>query len=360
MTFGFHSPMPPARTGVADYSAAMVAALRELGHEVKVGGDGDVDIYHIGNNPLHRPIHERALGRPGVAVIHDAVLHHYYLGFGDEQRYVDEFVHNYGEWNRGLARQLWRDRARSGSDPVYFSYPMLKRIAEAARLVVVHNPGAAAMVRAHAPAARVEELPHLFAAPPPVDPHAVLALRHRWGLPTGAFVFGVFGHLRESKRLATAIAAARQTGSFLLVAGDFVSSDYALAMEPELRGGRIIRAPFLTEDEFWLHAHAVDACINLRYPTAGETSGIAIRLMGAGKPVIVSAGPEASQFPDEACLRVDTGVCEREMLAAYMLWLQRAPASAQRMGECARNHITKAHDGGRVAARLAELCSNVE
>ena len=31
VTVGFYSPLPPARTGVADYAAALLAALRRLG-----------------------------------------------------------------------------------------------------------------------------------------------------------------------------------------------------------------------------------------------------------------------------------------------------------------------------------------
>ena len=345
--------MPPARTGVADYSAALVAALRSLGHEVRIGLDGDIDIYHAGNNPLHHAIHERALRKPGVVVIHDAVLHHYYLGFGDEQRYVDEFVYNYGEWNRGLAKRLWRDRARSGADPVYFAYPMLKRVAETARVVAVHNPGAAAMIRAHTPGAHVVEIPHLFTAPPPVDPYAVAALRHQWNLPAGAVVFGVFGHLRESKRLASVLAAAHKTGVHLLLAGDFVSSDYARSIEPQLRMlSRVIRVPYLSDADFWLHAHAVDVCVNLRYPSAGETSGIAIRLMGIGKPVILTAGLETSLFPEAACLRVDAGVAEQEMLEAYMLWLRDTPAAARRIGTAAREHVEEFHSAARTAEAL--------
>ena len=42
---------------------------------------------------------------------------------------------------------------------------MLKRIATVSRVVVVHNPAAAAVVRKHAPDARVVEIPHLFPRP---------------------------------------------------------------------------------------------------------------------------------------------------------------------------------------------------
>src|SRR5580704_16908515 len=101
MKVGFFSPLPPARTGVADYSAALLKALRK--HvTVEVGAaDCDVALYHIGNNRLHREIYQRAIEHPGVAVLHDAVLNHLFLGTFDAGAYVDEFVYNYGEWDRG-------------------------------------------------------------------------------------------------------------------------------------------------------------------------------------------------------------------------------------------------------------------
>jgi glycosyltransferase involved in cell wall biosynthesis len=359
-TLGFHSPMPPARTGVADYSAALVAALREQGQAVSVGGEGGVNIYHAGNNPLHHDIHQSALRRPGVLVIHDAVLHHYYLGLGDEESYTSEFIYNYGEWNRGLARQLWQGRGRSGSDPLYFEYPMLRRLAESARLVVVHNPGAAALVRAHAPDVRVEEVPHLFAEPPTADPYRVNELRHAWNLRPAELVFGVFGHLRESKRVAAILAAAQTVGARLLVAGDFVSGDYARTMEPLLRSHpSVIRVPFLSDADFWHYARAVDVCINLRYPSAGETSGVAVRLMGIGKAVILSGGLETSRFPEGTCLRVDAGLAEQELLAAYLRMLQQTPSAARRIGEAAREYVTRVHAASRAAGELARLAAEV-
>jgi hypothetical protein len=77
----------------------------------------------------------------------------------------------------------------------------------------------------------------------------------------------------------------------------------------------ILRAGYLAEPDFDRHAAAVDACINLRFPAAGETSGIAIRLMGLAKPVLVTAGPETSRFPESVCVRIDSGLPEEEMLA---------------------------------------------
>jgi len=361
LKIGFHAPFPPAPTGVADYAAALAEALGRFAElERNPARAADVELYHVGNNELHRPIYERALRRPGVVVLHDAVLHHYFLGSLKRGAYVEEFVYNYGEWCRGLAERLWERRARSAQDPRYFEYPMLRRIAESARAVVVHNGAAAGLVRTHAPDALVVEVPHLF-APPRLPPAAeVLRLRARLGVAPSATLFAVFGYLRESKRLPGVLRAFRKvrrarTDVALLVAGRFASPDLERAVAPGLAQPGVLRAGYLAERDFWLHASAADAVINLRYPAAGETSGIAIRMMGIGKAVLVSAGAESASFPEGACLRVDCGPAEEEMLAGYMLWLAEFPEAARAIGQRAASHIAAAHDVRRCAERYFAL-----
>jgi len=346
---GFYSPLPPAPTGVADYAAALLDELRHHGSVEVAPSRCDAALYHLGNN-------RRALEQPGVAVLHDAVLHHFFLGASSERDYIEEFVYNYGEWSHGLARNLWRARAASGSDPRYFEYPLLKRIAERSRAVVVHNPGAAAVVERHAPGARVVEIPHLFQAPPPVSAGETLRYRQRLGVPADAFLFGLLGYLRESKRVAAVLEVFRQVRrevprAALLVAGRFVSSDLERAVAPQLREPGVVRLPFLPEGEFRRAAHALDACVNLRWPATGETSGIAIRLMGIGKPVLVTDSPECARFPEDACLRVESGVAERESLHEQMILLTSISGVASAIGARGAGHI-RAHHRVEEAAKL--------
>ena len=346
MKVGFHSPLPPARTGVADYSAALLAALRGFGTVELAPARAGVQLYHVANNVLHWDIYRRALAEPGVVVLHDALLQHLFMGALDGHAYVEEFVFNYGEWSRELARELWRGRSASGLRHTYYEYPMLRRLAERSRAVIVHNPAAARIVRRHAPATPVIEIPHLYTGPP------YPAERRRLG--PAAFVFGVFGYLRESKRIATAIRAfekvrAARPSSSLLLAGEIVSPDLARAIGPLLGRPGVIRLGHLSERDFWSVAASTDACLNLRYPSAGETSGIAIRFMGLGKPVIVSAGEETARYPEDACLRVDTGPAEEEMLAEYMLSLRLLPGLGAELGRRASEHIRQWHSAERVA-----------
>ena len=367
VTVGFYSPLPPARTGVADYSAALLEGLRRCGEvwiaPARRSRNCDVALYHLGNNNLHAAIYRQALERPGVAVLHDAVLHHFLLGLLEPDAYVEEFVYNYGAWNRALATELWQYRAGSASDSRYFQFPMLKRIAERSRAIIVHNPAAARAVKAHAPKTPVIEVPHHFSPPEQPSEAAIARYRSSLGFQAGDFVFGVFGYLRESKRLATildvfATLRRERPESALLIAGAFVSPDLERALGPLLARPGIRYRPRLSEREFWMAAGAVDACINLRYPSAGETSAIAIRLMGIGKPVLVTESEECARFPADACLRVASGLEERDSLWSHLVLLTSLPGLGRGIGQRGAGYIRGHHHLEQVVRQYGDtLCA---
>ena len=141
MRIAVWTPLPPEPSGIADYNATLLAAMaRDPSVEMTAivrddvtatnaparvsvcrvsdyhAEDYDLDLYHVGNNTLHRDIYQRALTHPGVVVLHDAVLQHLLLGMLDPDEYVEEFVYNYGQPSRDLGRQLWEQRSRSGAD----------------------------------------------------------------------------------------------------------------------------------------------------------------------------------------------------------------------------------------------------
>jgi glycosyltransferase involved in cell wall biosynthesis len=337
-----------------------VAELRRHGRVEIAPERCDVALYHLGNNALHAAIYRRALERPGVVVLHDAVLHHFLLGQLDEASYIEEFVYNYGEWNRGLARELWRGRASSATDSRCFRYPMLRRAAEQALAVVVHNPAAARMVKEHTAGTRVVEIPHLFQAPVPPPDREIAQCRQRLGVEPGTFLFGIFGYLRESKRLPAVLEAfadvhRENPRTALLVAGQFVSTDLERAVEPLMSRAGIVRLPYLKKREFWLTVAAVDACINLRYPAVGETSGITVRLMGIGKPVMVTDSEEYAGFPEDAFLRIAPGLAERESLRQHMILLTSMSEVARTIGQRGAEHIRAHHRVDLIGKQYWEL-----
>jgi hypothetical protein len=96
----YFSPLPPERTGVADYSALLLPALRErLDVEVvprgkkRVPRGTDVALYHVGNDPeAHGWILEALRGEPGVVVLHELVLHHLIAGLTLGRRDVATYL----------------------------------------------------------------------------------------------------------------------------------------------------------------------------------------------------------------------------------------------------------------------------
>jgi glycosyltransferase involved in cell wall biosynthesis len=355
VTPNYYAPPPESRTGVADYAESLRRALAPRGGLA-------APLYHLGNNRLHAEIYRRAIAEPGAIVLHDAVLHHLFVGILTRDEYVAEFVYNYGEWRRHLAEKLWDERAASAVDPRYFEFPMLRRAVESARAVIVHNPGAASAARAHG-ATRVNVIPHFFEPADRTDSAAAAYFRARIGVPQPATLFGIFGFLRETKRVLPCIRAFRRLqasdpNTKLLIAGQPVSPDLARLLETEAAHPAIRFLGYLSPADLAVATAAIDCCLNLRYPAAGETSGIAIRMMGAGKPVILSDSEENADIPAVACLRVRPGVAEDAELFDHMVMVSRFPQIAREIGHRAERHIRECHSLARAAERYWEvLCA---
>lgn len=370
MNLGYYAPLPPSASGVADYAAAMLAGMRALG-TVRVNADGDQNLYHVGNNRLHAEIYQRSLRRPGAVLLHDAVLHHLFLGMATQQEYAEEFVYNYGEWNRPLAHLLWERRSSAMADPQFFRYPMLRRLASRSAAIVVHSEAARLAVLAHHASAKVLVLPHLAldAVQEPYWMNAQAGLererfrRDSLGLEADDLLLGVFGYLRESKRLHTVMHAVERLHREgfpvrLLVAGSFASEDYQRALLPVLRGSPlvILRGPSCAQ-EFQRLLSSVDLCLNLKYPSAGESSGIAARALALGVPLLCSTTAEDSSLPAGCFVPVSTGPAEETSLREAVRWLLQDAAARRAVAEAGQKWCRNAMDPGSICRSVWALLS---
>ncbi len=360
------SPLPPAPTGVAEYSARIGSALAKhapvtLLTPAQAGRAREFErvIYQIGNNALHAPVYRAALERRGVVELHDAVLQHMLLGALTRREYEDEFAYNEGESKRPLGVKLWEKRALSGSDESFFRYPLLRRLVESAAGVIVHNPAARSRVEAVASRPRIWEIPHYAEAPARSLFESGEELRRRWSIPAGSFVVACFGHQRPTKRLGSALEACRRLGAgcLLLIVGDFVEREYERALSACLESSEVVRLPYVGDDDFWRLAFLTDVCVNLRYPSTGETSAIAMKLMAAGKPVVVTRGEENAALPAGTVIRIDSGEPEVEMLTECLLWLRREPGARAAIGREAAAHMQAAHSIERVVQEYKHAIS---
>ena len=367
MRIALVSPLPPAPTGVAEYTVRLCEALERFAAE-RGGGFTfeavdkftpeslrafDARIYQIGNNRLHAAAYRAALEIPGVVVLHDAVLHHLLLGLLSEQEYRQEFVFNYGGWYGDMAAELWRGRGHAMADDRYFRYPLLRRLVEASQAVMVHNPKAAQLARAALGSRTVEvvEVPHYVDVPKLPSAQEIAAKRQQLGIPADALVISCFGYMRPPKRLHSLLEAIRAVNfpCRVLIAGEFVSAGYEASLGELLSDPRVIRLPYVPDAEFWQLTALTDVCVNLRYPSVGETSGVAMKMMSAGKPVLVTGGEEYSRFPELAVIRVDSGEAEAEMLAHFLHALAADAEMRCVVGRTAADYVREHHGLERVA-----------
>src|SRR5687768_8559764 len=144
MRIAFFSPMPPSKSGIADYSAALVEPLKQIaGVEVFSEpapsfqpGMFDIALYQIGNNGYHGFAYEQALETPGVVVLHESNLHHLIaertIKRNDWDAYLREVEFDGGPEALAHARRV---RALEVG-PDYEGVPMLRRILSRSRGVI--------------------------------------------------------------------------------------------------------------------------------------------------------------------------------------------------------------------------------
>ena len=127
---------------------------------------------------------------------------------------------------------------------------------------------------------------------------------------------------------------------------------------PELRDGVTVTGR-LDLDRFLLYMQACDVAVNLRHPTAGETSGTVVRLLGLGKPLIVNDTGAFAEIPDDCCAKVALDDTEEDLLFAYLRRLAGDAPLRRRMGENAQRHAAAHHSLAGSARGYAEFLRSI-
>jgi glycosyltransferase involved in cell wall biosynthesis len=358
----YYSPLPPSRSGVADYSALLIPALADRVElavaqpgRFRHAPDADVALYHVGNDPeAHGWIVEALRRRPGVVVLHDFVLHHLVVGLtfgrGDAAGYLEVMERENGLLGRLLGYAVLDNRIPPLWETRPEEFPLAGEVLGLATRLIVHSHYVERHARAAGYAGPIRRIPHPAWPVPAVEPARV----------EGAPVFGCFGNLNESKRVQELLAAfalmhQRRPEARLLLVGSASTRLQRL----ELPDG-VIRKERVPEDELWSLMAACDAIVGLRSPTMGETSGSAIRALSLGKPLVVSDVGWFSELPDDVAVKVPVGEGEVETLAAALEVLSD-PGVRTRMSEAALSLVRREHALDSVAdAYVAALAEALE
>jgi glycosyltransferase involved in cell wall biosynthesis len=355
MRVAYYSPLPPERSGIADYSALLLPALEQL-VEVAVVRRGrtrpvaaDVALYHVGNDPeAHGWIVDALRRRPGVVVLHDFVLHHLVAGLTigrkDGHGYLAAMERDAGIPGRLLAHGVLDGRVSPPWETRPDEFPLAGEVLANATGLIVHSHYVEERALAagyHGPIWRIE---HPAWPPVEVQPAQI----------EGRPLFGCFGHLNASKRIpqlvdAFGVVRKRHPNARLLLVGSASPGFDASRLEAE----GVERIGYVDEDQLWSLMAACDACISLRSPTMGETSGSVIRALSLGRPLVVSDLGWFSELPDDVALKVPVDEDEIPALATALELLASSEPTQLAMSDAARVYAQRDHDLGRVAENYA-------
>jgi glycosyltransferase involved in cell wall biosynthesis len=289
-----------------------------------------------------------------VVVLHEFVLHHFMLGYaavvrGDVEIYRAEAARRYGAEGARVAELMLRGRLTDAA----FDMPLCESVLEAAVGVIAHSRYVlerVAALRRGLPSALVS----MGVPLPPLVPRA--EARARLGLPPEALILASFGHINPYKRLDAALQAVRLLRAdhaglrYLLVGSISPSYDAQALISRAGLDGVVTATGYVGRRAFEDYVAAADICLNLRHPTAGETSASLLRLLGAGKPTLVSASGSFAELPAAVAAQVDLDASEGELIVAYCRLLAARPELAAAMGALARDYVAREHTLGGAAA----------
>lgn len=400
MRLAWFTPLSPARSGLAAHTAGLLPLLAadfevdvyvdeadpavlapRIAPDVAVLGAHDfvwrhdrraydLTVYDLADAAGHDYAWGYAARYPGLAVLHDAVLHHARAELLLRRSRLDDY--------RAELRVDRPDRepdvceltrvAPAASMPhLLAEWPLLGTIVATARLAVTCDARRAADLRRLYPAARIDAVRFGAADPLAADQHADAPPHAATDQPAAvspphaadALVFGVCAPTAMVRRLETIVdafaALPPAPPTRLRVLGPVARRANVQARIDALRlGGRVTLEPDADPDAA---LRSTDVCICLAWPPAGEITPLWIRCLAAGKPTIVGPRPCPDEAPlldprtwrhrhgapeDGVAVAVDV-VDEADTLALAMRRLAAEPERRAALGTRARRYWERHH-----------------
>jgi len=306
----------------------------------------DLIVYHMGNNVLHGRQYRMATTYPGIVMLHDYSLR-LFAPLSDRQfsflETRDDIERYYG---LSFPRSMYPEQIFLRLD--LLEHPLNERLVERSQGLVVHSQWSRNRIHRRFPDKPVEVVPFGVDRDPRTHVRPREEIRKAYGIPPTAFVVTCAGNLTATKRLtvilhAFAAIVDQIPNAMLLLVGQATDPQhfaYLHRLVGELRLAGYVRfLGYVGMEELYDILDISDVCLNLRFPTLGETSAILLRMMHLGKPIIITGVAQFLEFPDTVCWKADADGSERLQLVNYLRALCRSPELRTALGENAHRYV---------------------
>jgi SAM-dependent methyltransferase/glycosyltransferase involved in cell wall biosynthesis len=375
MILNWFSPLPPAKTGIAAYTARILPALRTRAHIIlwtdQTEWDpnlenyaevrryqpeqiawaelnrGDMSVYHIGNNRLfHGAIWQVSRCHPGIVILHDPCLQHFFAGlyrdqWNDRDGYVVQMERYYGQIGRQDAEAFWNGCLTV--DYMVESYPLTPLAVDNALGVLIHSATGRDDLKWKNPC------PVVYAPLPYPASHCAPEIQSAAGIHVGEppYRIVIFGHIDVNRRLDAllqAIAGLPERDQFHLdIYGQLWDNDHVHSQIQSLGLQELVTwHGFVSEAELDAALGTSHLGINLRYPTMGEASLSQLQMWDHALPTLVTRVGWYANCPEDAVAFVRPGHEIRDIQAHLRAFLAN-PDQFAMMGERGRRILEEQH-----------------
>lgn len=370
------SPINPVHSGISDYSEELLPYLGQYA-DISVYIDNgltptntaiaqhmnvrslnqliadnqhqpyDAILYHMGNSPAHFQIWDVAQQLPGVVVMHDLVLHHFMLQYHAVHHRHIKAYQQLAQTHYGDAGQAIAERMLQGIfDDSVFDMPLCQPVLESAQLLISHSHYVANAVATLHPSLARTVVPMGVPVLPVIDP---TPLRAQLNFGADPFIIASFGHVNPYKRVDQVLRTVRTLrragiNAHYIIVGS-VSPNFALDTLVRRTGTHdaVHVTGYASAEDFALYVALADVCINLRHPTAGETSASLLRLLAAAKATLITASGSFLEIPRDAAVHIPLDQSEGAMLTASTFLLHQHAEVRHTLGHNARAFVEQGH-----------------
>lgn len=388
-----YSPLPPSRSGVSDYVAELspylerhfdivhviaddaprpavscdhLAIVRESEFHRQATKEGDdyVRLYHMGNSPYHAYIYEAARKRPGFVVLHDFMLHHlvgwlYLRDNRDPAHYLKLLESGYGIAGSQYGVRRLRGQA---SEFEQFFFPLNEEVLEGAQGVLVHSYHSQNKLAARRPDLPTARIPMPVAEyPAGFQCDSQAAARKRLSIGEDTLVLASMGFVTEPKctdvclRALASIRSQIPQFEYWIIGEQNPHCD----LQPLIRelglDGVIHFTGFVELETFHDYLQASDIVVNLRYPSAGETSASLVRALGMGRPAVVYGYDSYLDYPDSVVCKVPLDTQDTRGLEQVLRRLATDHDYRREVGMAAARFVETEHAAQRSATAYANF-----
>jgi glycosyltransferase involved in cell wall biosynthesis len=320
----------------------------------------DIVIYNFGNYlPFHREIYLLSQRWPGVCILHDFVMHHFFAA------YYFEYLRDPGAYRLMLERTYGStapvpDRVWETDDVVRF--PLFEEITRGALGAITHSAFFKKRVETSF-AGPVERIPLAYDAP---NQHIEVS-RGQLGIRDDQILVVTVGHMNPNKQVECVINALSRVGgpvsrSLVYAVLGPISPDYERKLKSAVKerglGNTVLLLGQVSDEVLRAYLSAADICINLRFPAMEGASASAIEEMLFGKPVIVTDTGFFSELPDDCVIKVKP--CSESDVTDALRKLANDPSARMSIGARAKAFAETEFHPDRYAKQVVDFIWEVQ